>query len=297
MALSLISTETDICNQALSRIGHEKISDVENPTTKAGRQCQLNYANIRDNMFSEYTWNFTIKRDRLTAAGLLDNSSNIISFVVNAGADTITDDGSRFLTGEFSDGDKIYITGSGSNNTTYDIDTAAAGTLTLETHESVTAEVLTNDSDLKLYAVPAGDVYSYKYALPADAIKMITVNDMGLTSKPPVWEVEGGYIVTNEKDTNDQIDIKYVQRISDVTKFPSAFNRVLYLKLAAQICMPLTNDRGLYKDILLELEDALEKAKFIMATEDNPETDVADDNFKWLNGRGGVEAETPVIRT
>lgn len=64
-----------------------------------------------------------------------------IAFVEGGGsADTITDSGGGFLTAGFFDGQEITVTGSTSNDGTYRINTAIAGTLTLISSDDLVAE-------------------------------------------------------------------------------------------------------------------------------------------------------------
>jgi hypothetical protein len=74
-------------------------------------------------------------------SGLTVSSATItastIAFV-DSNPDTITDSGSGF--GSFTAGDRIVVSGSGSNDGTYTIATAAAGTLTLIAGDALVAE-------------------------------------------------------------------------------------------------------------------------------------------------------------
>jgi len=60
---------------------------------------------------------------------------------VNSNPDTLTDSGNAFLTNGFVAGQEVTIAGSTSNDGTYKIETAAAGTITLTAGASLTAEV------------------------------------------------------------------------------------------------------------------------------------------------------------
>jgi hypothetical protein len=62
---------------------------------------------------------------------------------VDSDPDTITDTGSGFVTAGFQSGQQIMVEGSSSNDGTYTIDTVAAGTITLISDDSVTAEEAT----------------------------------------------------------------------------------------------------------------------------------------------------------
>ncbi|MFZ2937657.1 MAG: hypothetical protein WA066_03010 [Candidatus Omnitrophota bacterium] len=156
-------TDISICNLALSEIGENQITAFSD---KSNINLENIYKSVRDEVLLLHPWDFAIKRTRLTAKGLLDCSARTIAFVVSS-LPTITDSGNGFLTAGFEAGDIVNVSGSGSNNTSYKIDSVAAGTLTLESFEIVIAETLVNDADLKLYAQPAY-LWSFKYDKPSE---------------------------------------------------------------------------------------------------------------------------------
>ena len=65
---------------------------------------------------------------------------------VDSDPDTITDSGSAFVTNQFRAGMTIEVSGAGEsgNNTTFTIESVAAGTLTLDSADSVTTEAASN---------------------------------------------------------------------------------------------------------------------------------------------------------
>lgn len=248
-----MATEVEICNMAFFELGESQITALSDMT---GLEAVLD--NTRDELLGLYPWPFAMKRTRLTAAGLLDCSAKTITFVVNSGADTVTDSGSGFVTGKFIDKEIVGVVDSGSNNYDYKINSVLAGTITLEAFEDVVAEVLTNDTDLKLYARPASG-WSYKYAKPSDAIAILEVSGHKVGSmREKVFDIENDYIVTDELDENDQIDISYTQQITDPTKFSLLFQQVLVLKLAAKLSIPKTNSMPIREGL-----EARAKAKML----------------------------------
>lgn len=60
-------SETEICNIALTRIGHQQITDIGTDTSKAGDLCRLQYPRLRDAMLRMHPWNFAIKRALLAS--------------------------------------------------------------------------------------------------------------------------------------------------------------------------------------------------------------------------------------
>jgi hypothetical protein len=63
---------TDICNLALSRIGHGRIASISEGT-KAADYLSLHYPIARDAMLRDHTWNFSIRRQTLAASATAPN--------------------------------------------------------------------------------------------------------------------------------------------------------------------------------------------------------------------------------
>ncbi len=270
----MAATEIVIANSALAELGESQVTLLAD---KSAIGLQTLYDDARNELLGLFPWAFALKRTRLKAAGLLDCSAKTITFVVNSGADTITDSGSGFVTGGFVGKERIRVEGSGSNDTDYRLNTVVAGTLTLETYETVKAEALVNDADLKLYACPASK-WDYKYAKPSDSITIRGVNGHNVDNmRENVWDVENDYIVTSEIDEYDEIDVEYIQKITDTTKFSDLFTQVLILRLAARLCMPITQDKG-----LKEALEARAKAKMLdnMAASEGSRNDERE-NSSW----------------
>lgn len=62
-----ISSETQICNLALTRVGHAMISSLDD-NTKGADLCRLHYPMCRDSVLRAHPWNFAIQRVALASA-------------------------------------------------------------------------------------------------------------------------------------------------------------------------------------------------------------------------------------
>ncbi len=67
-----MATETDICNLALTRIGHSQITALSEGT-KAADLCTLHYPMARDFMLRDHHWNFAIRRSTLALSSTAPN--------------------------------------------------------------------------------------------------------------------------------------------------------------------------------------------------------------------------------
>ena len=66
------TSEVEICNLALTRIGHNMISALSE-NTKAGQLCNLHYARSRNAVLRAHPWNFAIKRATLALSATTPN--------------------------------------------------------------------------------------------------------------------------------------------------------------------------------------------------------------------------------
>lgn len=62
-----MAADTDICNLALSRIGHYDLLSSLDEASKAAKLCKINYAPTRDAVLRAHPWNFAIKRVTLAS--------------------------------------------------------------------------------------------------------------------------------------------------------------------------------------------------------------------------------------
>lgn len=60
-------SEVDICNLALTRIGHGQITALSEDS-KAGDLCTLHYPMCRDSLLRSHPWNFAVRRAALAAS-------------------------------------------------------------------------------------------------------------------------------------------------------------------------------------------------------------------------------------
>ncbi len=115
--------------------------------------------------------------------------------------------------------------------------------------------------------------YAYEFQLPSDCLKVLRLEDEDIA-----YVIEGNKLLTNESS----IKIKYISDVQDTTLFPSDFAEVLALKIAVDICMSLTQDRLLKRDLLAQLDVLLADARSMDAQEGTPDDFM---NDVWINSR------------
>jgi len=98
--------------------------------------------------------------------------------------------------------------------------------------------------------------YSYRYTLPTDPkfLGLIKLNELVPGDSPHA--IESGYLLTDEIS----VKIKYKIWQKDTEAWDSMLQRCVVLKLAERLCYTLTGNLELKKSLLVEFEDALDKA-------------------------------------
>jgi hypothetical protein len=135
-------------------------------------------------------------------------------------------------------------------------------------------------------ATPVFD-YSHQYTLPADCLRVLQINayypapDLSdlISSGGQEYVIEGGKILTR---SSGSLNLRYLARISDPTKFDSAFDDAFAGLLAYNVCEALTQSDAKKNAALRDYRMALMDAIRANAIENPPES-IADTT--WLTVR------------
>ena len=109
--------------------------------------------------------------------------------------------------------------------------------------------------------------WDYRYLLPSDFLKMVTVesgSSTGITGlatdvnpAPVRYVIEGEYILTDE---SSNLRIKYVRRLEDISRWDSLMIESLATLYACEACMAITGDIQLkdmlYREYMMQVMDA-----------------------------------------
>lgn len=116
--------------------------------------------------------------------------------------------------------------------------------------------------------------YAYQYQLPTDPYCLQVVN----TQYDFTYKIEGRMLLSNESS----IYITYIKRVTDISELSSLFIETLVFYLASQLCLPLTNNKGMADDMQAKYQMALQKARLRDAQED---TAKAMKEVSWVSVR------------
>lgn len=138
----------ELTNRVLRRITQNEITDVTSVTGHS--EIVTNLINEGQNaIFAEATNWHSLFKSRIFSTVIYNAST--ISFA-NANPDTINDSASGF--GSFSSNQWVMVSGSSSNDGVYKVDTAAAGSLTLQTADALTVEAASNAISITAITYP-----------------------------------------------------------------------------------------------------------------------------------------------
>lgn len=123
--------------------------------------------------------------------------------------------------------------------------------------------------------------YDYQYTLPADCLRVFEMYE-----STENWTVENGVFLCNRNSADDDIYIRYIAKITDVSKYHPAFVKCLATALAAELAVKLKDDAKLRLSLLQELEMYVAKAYKLDAIEGEPakhksEQDLTQGNYSW----------------
>jgi hypothetical protein len=127
---------------------------------------------------------------------------------------------------------------------------------------------------------------AFAYPLPADCLRLVEVEGADAWDGQdyrggagPAWRIEDAKVVT---DLPAPLNVRYVRREPDATRFDPCFVEVLACRMAAEMAEALTQSSGKRQLALAEYKDAVGQARRLNAIETAPER-APDD--AWLMGR------------
>lgn len=94
--------------------------------------------------------------------------------------------------------------------------------------------------------------YSFKYALPADCLRVLDVQDYEIP-----FDVEGRFIITDASS----LKLQYVARVTDETQYDALLVQAIGTRLAMEIAEPLTGRRDLRQDMTAKYQAILAEAR------------------------------------
>jgi len=115
----------------------------------------------------------------------------------------------------------------------------------------------------RLTTPPTAD-YQYAYQLPNDCVRVLSAGN-GIKSQGLKYKIVGGTLHTNA----EQVVISYISR-PDESAFPPFFSNALIARLAAELCLPLTESTNRTDYMYARAEEEFKAAKLTDSQQDIP---------------------------
>ena len=124
--------------------------------------------------------------------------------------------------------------------------------------------------------------YDYAYPKPAEMLRLIAVKE-----NEHAFKIEGDNIVTDSSTLN----ILYIERVTDTSKYDSLLVQAIALRLATEIGQDLTGKTELKENLMRKYREVLSEARSADAAEGTPQKIESD---LWLESRyTGIDSWRP----
>lgn len=236
----MAATATEIANLAIAHLGGRALTALSTDTTQQAASLRKWYNpdagtpiyTALDEVLRAHPWNFATARKRQTityhslVGTAITNDGGLIK-VTHAGHGLSTGDRAyiKDVQGVTVANGQWYVTVSGN---TFTLDSSVfAGTYTSGTG--------------KFVKIPAFD-WDFQHTPPDDCLRVISLNAGGgqMEDSGADFQFEKGLILTDE----ETINLKYIQRITDVTEYPADFVTAFSFLLASYIAQDTQGATG-----------------------------------------------------
>ncbi len=273
-----MATKTQIANKTMINIGEAIFSDVDaDGTTPADEFNALWTPTLEDALTTGPEQGYAFSR-------WTNSDIDIDSVTITAFADLVTDTTTTVTgTHSFVAGDNVIITDTTSYDGTYTVQSVST-TVSFVIKAAFVADDATGTAKW------TSEKYAYRYARPT-SLQVTRVCDGGMELSD--WIRKGNWILTNQTDTDVEMD--YIRAVADltVTEFPPWFNEVVWRKMAIGMSYARVQSLGFRDRLLQEIEQIyLPRAKGM----DSREQFVQESSNSWVNAgrRTGIEGDLPL---
>jgi len=123
--------------------------------------------------------------------------------------------------------------------------------------------------------------FAYKYLLPADYIRIYRMKE-----SRAAYKIKSGYLHTDLSS----VDIEYVRRETDTTKFDAMFVTAMTLRLGSELAYPIAGSAERAQQLLNEYTQFIKLAKRSDGQEGTPDSLTADAYVDSRHGNGGYNS-------
>lgn len=217
-----ITTQLEVANLALSKIGAKRITDLNAGSVEA-QSCKLHLATVIDDLLRRHHWNFAIARNRLASATF-----------------------APWLTGT------AYVIGN----------TVSLGGFLYQATANHTAGALNEPDQganwASFWSKGAETEWAYGYPMPSGCVRFMRIVGPGVDLPERDFAIEGRTILLN----CDNPTVVYVSNAAAIADWDPLFREAVVYALAAAIAEDITQSPSIANDLLGKLQQlALPEAK------------------------------------
>ena len=272
-----MSSKTQIANKTMIDLGEALFSDVDTDGTNPANVFNAAWDIALPESLNhgpEEGWKFARRRFHC-----IQRDSATITAFASASSTTTTVTATHTLLA----GDRVTIDGTTSYDGDYQV-------VSVSTTVSFVITVAFVADDATGTAKWTSESFEYRYARPTSTrVTAVKVGGLELTD----WVREGNFILTNQEDT--EVDMNYIASVDDltITNFPPHFVDVLWRRLSACLAYDLVQNRALATDKLTALEQIYLPRAIGM---DNREQFVQEFSNSWVTAghSTGIEGDFPL---
>ncbi len=249
--MALPATKTDICNLSLNRIGEKAVTDAQitADTDPRAQRCNRHYEQTRDALQRSFWWRFARARIRLASAWATAKA---------------------YTTDQYTLNDDVWYK------------CLVAHTSVTTTNEPPNAAFWTT---LVASDYTPENEWDFMFDLPDDFLRFRSIlEESDSTSRNKRRAIEGLVLFTNLSE----VSLRYIQQVTDVTKFDPLYVEVLVLQFALKLVPPTAGVGSAGQSLLSELKAELKPLMSQVKSIDRSETDTGGRSDWNLARHGGL---------
>ena len=248
-----MSTGIQICNLALTRIGHTLITSTAEPPALDGGDKASDALNAlwdakRDALLALAPWPFAMRRVAL------DYEDGLITVTGATQADPVVITAAAH---GLTDGQGVTFADVGGmtdlNGNVYIVDNAATNTFELWQTDGTGFGAYTSGGTARMKPATG---YEYEHALPSACLRVWECPD---TDSP--WAEENMHLLIDDAEVN----VRYIAQETSAALFSASFVNALYLFLAIELAQLLSDSKELKAQVSKEFGEVLQQAMQVSA--------------------------------
>lgn len=266
-----MSTDLNILNSALAKLGQEKVSAYPDTTTARGIALSEQYPKVLKKLLRSHPWNFAMKRTKVSISNAPVNFSE-----VSVANNTFSETAHGYVTGQ-----KVQVSTSGvlptglAASTDYYLIKSSvdlfklASSLALAiagTAIDITAQGSGDHTITPQDKVPEF-VFDFQATLPSDYVRAFKVTSDARGGNNITHEIENGKILTNY----ESFYMAYTGLVTDASLFPDDFSELFALALAAETAYQVVQNTSVKASLDAEFKLEFANVRFNDAFETTQE--------------------------